>query len=116
MISMLLPLLIGGLVIAMVALLYSALRKNTEGAAADRLDQLVGRNVRKDSSADMLLKQALQEVGRKTLMDKLIDFMKPTRRSCGRCRGPPISARSRRRPTRFCTSGAPSGTHRSASR
>jgi tight adherence protein B len=68
----LLPILIGGLVIAMVAMLYLALRGGEDGAAADRLDQLVGRSARKDSSADMLLKQALQEVDRKTLMDKLM--------------------------------------------
>ena len=42
-----------------------------DGKAADRLDPLVGRNVRKDSSADMLLKQALQEVDKKTLLDRL---------------------------------------------
>src|SRR5439155_17468316 len=34
--------------------------------------QLVGRNSRTESSADMLLKQALQEVDRKTLMDRLM--------------------------------------------
>ncbi len=68
---MLLSLLVGGLVIAMVVMLYVALRGNPEGKAADRLDALVGRNTRKDSSADMLLKQALQEVDKKTLMDRL---------------------------------------------
>src|SRR5258707_1178071 len=67
----LLPFLIGGLVIAMVAMLYLAFRRNEDGVAADRLDQLVGRSARKDSSADMLLKQALQEVDKKTLMDRL---------------------------------------------
>jgi tight adherence protein B len=68
---MLFPLLVGGLVIAMVVMLYIALRRNEDGRAADRLDQIVGRNTRKDSSADMLLKQALQEVDKKTLMDRL---------------------------------------------
>jgi tight adherence protein B len=68
---LLLPFLIGGLVIAMVVMLYIAFRSSEEGAAADRLDMLVGRNSRKDSSADMLLKQALQEVDKKTLMDRL---------------------------------------------
>jgi tight adherence protein B len=68
---MLLPIMVGGLVVAMVLMLYLALRRNEDGAAADRLDQLVGRNTRKDSSADMLLKQALQEVDQKTLMDRL---------------------------------------------
>ena len=69
---MLFPILIGGLVVAMVAMLYVALRRTDGEKASDRLDQLVGRNSRKDSSADMLLKQALQEVDRKTLMDKLM--------------------------------------------
>ena len=36
----------------------------------ERLDQLVGRGGSKDSSADILLKQALQEVDRKTLMER----------------------------------------------
>src|SRR6266545_724613 len=65
------PVLIGGLVVVMVAMLYIALRRGDEGKASERLDQLVGRNTRKDSSADMLLKQALQEVDKKTLMDRL---------------------------------------------
>jgi tight adherence protein B len=68
---MLLPLLVGGLVVATVVLLFLALRKNPEEAAADRLDALVGRNLRKESSADMLLKQAIQEADRKTLLDRL---------------------------------------------
>jgi tight adherence protein B len=68
----LIPILIGVLVIAMVVMLYFALNKGEDGAAAERLDALVGRNVRKDSSADMLLKQALQEVDKKTLMDRLM--------------------------------------------
>ena len=68
----LIPFLIGGLVIAAVALLYIALRRGDEGKASERLDQLVGRNTRKDSSADMLLKQALQEQDKTTLMDRLM--------------------------------------------
>jgi tight adherence protein B len=71
----LLPILIGVLVVAAVVMLYLAFSKNEDGAAADRLDALVGRNVRKDSSADMLLKQALQEVDKKTLMDRLMPEM-----------------------------------------
>jgi tight adherence protein B len=69
---MLFPILIGGLVIAMVAVLFLALRRGDEGKASERLDQLVGRNTRKDSSADLLLKQALQEVDNKTLMDRVM--------------------------------------------
>jgi tight adherence protein B len=65
------PILIGCLVIAMIVLLYFALSKGSEDVAADRLDALVGRNLRKDSSADMLLKQAIQEADKQTLLDKL---------------------------------------------
>lgn len=68
---MILPLLIGGLVIAAVALLLIALRGGDEGKASERLDQLVGRNLRKDSSADLLLKQALQEVDKKNFLDRI---------------------------------------------
>jgi tight adherence protein B len=65
------PVLIGGLVIATVTLLYLAFRGGEEGKASERLDQLVGRNTRKDSSADMLLKQALQEVDNKSFLDRI---------------------------------------------
>lgn len=68
---MVLPLLIGALVLITIALLFAALNKGADGRASERLDALVGRNVRKDSSADMLLKQALQDVDRKTLLDRL---------------------------------------------
>ena len=68
---MLLSILVGGLVIAMVVMLYLAFRREDEGTASERLDQLVGRNSRKESSADMLLKQALQEVDKKTILDRL---------------------------------------------
>jgi tight adherence protein B len=68
---MLLSALIGVLVIAMIILLYLALSKGSGEVASDRLDALVGRNLRKDSSADMLLKQALQEGDKQTLMDRL---------------------------------------------
>ena len=39
--------------------------------AAERLDTLIARGGRKESSADLLLKQALQEVDRKTILDAL---------------------------------------------
>ncbi len=68
---MVIPLSVGGLVVAAIVLLFAAFRRGADGVASDRLDALVGRNVRKDSSADMLLKRALQEVDRKTLMDRL---------------------------------------------
>jgi tight adherence protein B len=67
----LLPILIGCLVVAMVVLMYLALRKNPSEAAAERLDALVGNNLRKDSSADLLLKQAIQEADRQTLLDRI---------------------------------------------
>ena len=69
--EMLLPLAIGGLVVVAVVMLLIALRKGDDGRAADRLDHLVGRNVRKDSSADMLLKQALQEHDKKNFLDRM---------------------------------------------
>src|SRR5262245_57001547 len=68
---MIIPFLIGGLVIAMVAALYIAFRGRDESRASERLEQLVGRNSRSESSADMLLKQAMQEVDRNTLMDRM---------------------------------------------
>src|SRR5436305_2536853 len=68
---MFLSLLIGGLVIATVALLMVALRRGNDSKASERLDQLVGRNIRKDSSADLLLKQALQEVDKKNFLDRI---------------------------------------------
>ena len=67
----LIPILVGVLVVAAVVLLYVAMTNKSEGAAADRLETLVGRNVRKDSSADMLLKQAIQEADKQSLMDRL---------------------------------------------
>jgi tight adherence protein B len=77
---MLFPILIGALVIAMVALLFLAFRKSAEGAASDRLDSLVGRNVRRDSSADLLLKQALQEADKKSILDRMTpEFFNLTR-------------------------------------
>jgi tight adherence protein B len=69
---MLFPVLVGGLVVAMVAMLYIALRGGDDGRAAERLDSLIGRNSRTESSADMLLKQALQDVDHRTLMDRLM--------------------------------------------
>jgi tight adherence protein B len=68
---MMISILIGALVIAMVVLLYLALSKAPGEAASDRLDALVGRNIRKDSSADMLLKQAIQEADKQSLLDRL---------------------------------------------
>jgi tight adherence protein B len=67
-----LSLIIGVLVVGMVfGLLFALIRNRDDGRAAERLDMLVGRSGRRDSSADMLLKQALQEVDKKTILDKL---------------------------------------------
>lgn len=67
----LIPLAVGGLVVAAVALVALAFGPKGEGRAAERLDVLVGRNVRKESSADLLLKQALQEADRQSFLDKI---------------------------------------------
>src|SRR5437763_13703647 len=66
-ITVLFAVLVGG----MVVLLFLAFNKGGEEKAADRLDALVGRNVRKDSSADLMLKQALLDNDKKTLLDRL---------------------------------------------
>jgi tight adherence protein B len=70
--GLLIAVLMGVLVMgAVFALLAFFLLKNDDNKASERLDFLVGRNTRKDSSSDMLLKQALQEVDKKTILDKL---------------------------------------------
>src|SRR5687768_3815883 len=66
-----LPLVVGGFVLAGVALTFLALGRRDESRASSRLDVLVGRNTRKDSSADMLLKQALEDVDKKTFLDRI---------------------------------------------
>ena len=62
---------VGLLVTGSVVALLLAFAKGDSSRAADRLDVLVGRGGRKDSSADMLLKQAMQEVDKKTILDQL---------------------------------------------
>jgi tight adherence protein B len=69
---LIMSLLIGALVVATVfSLLFLVTRNPNEDRASDRLDALVGRSVRKDSSADSLLKQAMMDVDRRTLLDRL---------------------------------------------
>jgi tight adherence protein B len=68
---LILSIVVGVLVVGMVLAIAFALSGRNDARASERLDILVGRNTRKDSSADMLLKQALQEVDRKNLLDKL---------------------------------------------
>jgi tight adherence protein B len=70
-----LPVLIGFLVMGTIMALVYAFKSNKGERAADRLDVLVGRKDRKDSSADMLLKQALLDVDKKTILDKLTPEM-----------------------------------------
>jgi len=54
------------------AVSFLVLRGAGGGRAQERLDVLVGRGGRsKDSSSDLLIKQALQEVGRANLLEKL---------------------------------------------
>lgn len=69
----LIPILIGLMITGMIVVIaVMLLRGNEDGRAAERLDQLVGRGGRRaDSSADMLLKQALQDVDRKNILDQL---------------------------------------------
>lgn len=74
------PLIIGALIVAAIITLYFALAKDPKERAAERLDALVGRNVRTDSSADLLLKEALQEVDKKTFLDAITpSFLNVTR-------------------------------------
>src|SRR5439155_21187344 len=54
-----------------------AIGKKSGERAAERLDEIVGRNVRKDSSSDLLLKQALLEVDQRTILDRIMpEFFK----------------------------------------
>jgi tight adherence protein B len=69
---LILSLVIGVLVIGAVLALAFAFVGKDDGRATERLDMLVGRRGGgKDSSADMLLKQALQEADTRTVMDRL---------------------------------------------
>ena len=54
-----------------IGLVAYALRGSDNSNAAERLDTLIGRGGRRDSSADMLLKQALKDVDRKTVLDAI---------------------------------------------
>jgi tight adherence protein B len=70
--GLIIALMMGVLVMgAVFAVLAFFLRQGDENKASERLDFLVGRNTRKDSSSDILLKQALQEVDKKSILDKL---------------------------------------------
>lgn len=67
-IALLIGLCAAGIVFAILGLI---MRDADDGRATERLDLLVGRGTRKESSADMLLKQTLLDVDRKTLLDTL---------------------------------------------
>jgi tight adherence protein B len=62
--------LIFTLVTGLVGAVAFMMRGGGKDRVQQRLDQLVGRGSSRDSSADILLKQALQEVDRKTLMER----------------------------------------------
>ncbi len=64
----LIALLVGG---ALFALMTVLLNRGDDTRAGERLDVLVGRGSRKDSSADMLLQDALKAVDKKNILDQL---------------------------------------------
>jgi tight adherence protein B len=69
--------LIFALVTGLVAAVAFMLRGSGNERVAERLDQLIGRGNIKDTGSDILLKQALQEVDRKTLLERLTpEFLK----------------------------------------
>jgi tight adherence protein B len=67
------PIIISLLAFAVVAGIIAVIAyflRDTEGTrASERLDALVGRGGRRESSTDLLLKQALSEVDKKTILD-----------------------------------------------
>jgi tight adherence protein B len=69
--EMLMPLLVGLLVVGAVTALFLAFPSNSSGRGDRRLDALVGRTRRHDSSADILLKQALMEADKQNLLERL---------------------------------------------
>jgi tight adherence protein B len=62
-------------VASIVGLVAFWIRGGEGKGASDRLDQLVNRGGRRDSSADILLKQAIMEVDKKTILDALTPKM-----------------------------------------
>src|SRR5262245_25134493 len=64
--------IVGFVVVAgAIGLVAYALRDTDQSKAAERLDDLVGRGGRRDSQADVLLKQSLVDVDKKTLLDAI---------------------------------------------
>lgn len=75
-----LSVLIGALVVGAVLAVMLAFTGKNDGRATERLESLVGRTNRRGSSADLLLKQALMTVDRKSVFDKLTpEFFNVTR-------------------------------------
>ena len=71
--SMILGILVFLAVTGLVGSLAMYFRGSTNERMSQRLDQLVGRgNYEKDSSADMLLKQALEQADKRSLLDRLM--------------------------------------------
>jgi len=66
-----LTILIFVLVTGLVGAVATMLKSSGNERVSERLDQLVGRGGVQDSSADILLRQALSEVDRKTLLERL---------------------------------------------
>jgi tight adherence protein B len=70
------PILLAALVFIVVAggigLLVYAMRGSDASKAAERLDALIGRSGKSDTSNDLLLREALKDVDRRTLMDTLM--------------------------------------------
>jgi tight adherence protein B len=78
--ELLVPLVVALLVAGAMTALLLALQPNREGQGERRLDTLVGRGRRHDSSADILLKQALMEADKKNLLERLTpSFLNLTR-------------------------------------
>ncbi len=67
-IPLVIAILVGG---ALFAIMTVVLGGGDDGRAGERLDVLVGRGSRKDSSADMLLQDALKAVDKKNILDQL---------------------------------------------
>lgn len=68
---MMITVLIFVLVTGFVGAVAFLMRGSGNERFTQRLDQLIGRGVSKDSSSDMLLRQALMEVDRKTFLERL---------------------------------------------
>src|SRR3954469_431743 len=58
-------------VTGLVGLVAYFVRSRDGGLASDRLDALVGRGSLRESQSDLLLKQALSEVDKKTFFDAM---------------------------------------------